>query len=164
MVLSSGIKSNLFKAKLVILLLTVCLVKTLKQQLRNSRLLLASLALLASTSLFAYEPENTECIAPADPGGGWDFTCRQVGKTMQDIKAIPGTLQVTNMSGGGGGVAFAAVVNKRNDDNDLIVAASSATAAVGCRSGRRVCAHQHAALHPPSVIASPSQPPSIAHS
>lgn len=94
----------------------------------KNRLLLASLALLASTSLQAYEPENTECIAPADPGGGWDFTCRQVGKNMQDINAIPGTLQVTNMSGGGGGVAFAAVVNKRNDDNDLIVAASAATA------------------------------------
>lgn len=94
----------------------------------KNRLLLASLALLASTSLHAYEPENTECIAPADPGGGWDFTCRQVGKTMQDIKAIPGTLQVTNMSGGGGGVAYAAVVNKRSEDNDLIVAASSATA------------------------------------
>ncbi len=94
----------------------------------KNRLLLASLALLASTSLLAYEPENTECVAPADPGGGWDFTCRQVGKTMQDLKAIPGTMQVTNMSGGGGGVAFASVVNKRNDDNDLIVAASSATA------------------------------------
>ena len=94
----------------------------------KSRLLLASLTLLASTSLRAYEPENTECIAPADPGGGWDFTCRQVGKTLQDIEAIPGTLQVTNLSGGGGGVAFAAVVNKRNSDNDLIVAASAATA------------------------------------
>ena len=94
----------------------------------KSRLLLASLTLLASTSLHAYEPENTECIAPADPGGGWDFTCRQVGKTLQDIEAIPGTLQVTNLSGGGGGVAFAAVVNKRNSDNDLIVAASAATA------------------------------------
>lgn len=72
----------------------------------KNRLLLASLALLASTSLLAYEPENTECVAPADPGGGWDFTCRQVGKTMQDLKAIPGTMQVTNMSGGGGGVAL----------------------------------------------------------
>ena len=84
--------------------------------------------LLASSNLFAYDPENTECVAPADPGGGWDFTCRQVGKTLQDIDAIPGTMQVTNMSGGGGGVAFAAVVNKRNSDNDLIVAASAATA------------------------------------
>jgi putative tricarboxylic transport membrane protein len=76
----------------------------------------------------AFEPEQTECIAPADPGGGWDFTCRQVGKTLQDLGLVPGTMQVTNLSGGGGGVAFAEVVNKRNDDNDLVVAASSATA------------------------------------
>jgi putative tricarboxylic transport membrane protein len=75
----------------------------------------------------AFEPEATECIAPANPGGGWDFTCRQVGKTLQDLKLIPGTMQVTNLAGGGGGVAYAEVVNKRNADNGLIVAASSAT-------------------------------------
>ena len=23
-----------------------------------------------------FTPENPECIAPANPGGGWDFTCR----------------------------------------------------------------------------------------
>ncbi len=89
-------------------------------------------ALIAGAGLalpaLAYEPENTECIAPANPGGGWDFTCRQVGKTLQDLELIPGTMQVTNLAGGGGGVAYAQVVNKRNDDNDLIVAASSATA------------------------------------
>ncbi len=82
--------------------------------------------LLAGPSL-AFEPENPECIAPANPGGGWDFTCRQVGKTLQDLGLVPGTVQVTNIAGGGGGVAFAEVVNKRNADNDLIVAASSAT-------------------------------------
>ncbi len=82
--------------------------------------------MLAGPSL-AFEPENPECIAPANPGGGWDFTCRQVGKTLQDLGLVPGTVQVTNIAGGGGGVAFAEVVNKRNADNDLIVAASSAT-------------------------------------
>jgi putative tricarboxylic transport membrane protein len=82
---------------------------------------------LAAPAL-AFEPEATECIAPANPGGGWDFTCRQVGKTLQDLNAIPGSMQVTNLAGGGGGVAFAEVVNKRNDDNGLVVAASSATA------------------------------------
>ncbi|SNY93191.1 putative tricarboxylic transport membrane protein [Cohaesibacter sp. ES.047] len=76
----------------------------------------------------AFEPENPECIAPANPGGGWDFTCRQVGKTMQDLGLLDSTMQVSNLAGGGGGVAFAEVVNKRNDNNDLIVAASSATA------------------------------------
>lgn len=75
-----------------------------------------------------FKPEAPECIAPANPGGGWDFTCRQVGKTMQDLGLVPGTVQVTNMAGGGGGAAFSQVVTKRNDDNDLIVAASTATA------------------------------------
>ncbi|EAU40865.1 hypothetical protein FP2506_18294 [Fulvimarina pelagi HTCC2506] len=74
-----------------------------------------------------FTPSNPECIAPAAAGGGWDFTCRQVGKTMQDLELVPGTVQVTNMAGGGGGVAYAEVVNKRNDSNDTFVAASTAT-------------------------------------
>ncbi|OUD09215.1 C4-dicarboxylate ABC transporter substrate-binding protein [Marivivens niveibacter] len=81
-----------------------------------------------SVSAEGFTPENPECIAPANPGGGWDFTCRQVGKSMQDLGLIDQTMQVVNLAGGGGGVAFAEVVNKRGDDNDLIVAASTATA------------------------------------
>ena len=97
--------------------------------LTRRALLAAAVALPAmAVSAFAFDPSNTECIAPANPGGGWDFTCRQVGKTLQDLSLIPGTMQVTNLAGGGGGVAFAEVVNKRNEDNNLIVAASSATA------------------------------------
>lgn len=76
----------------------------------------------------AFEPQATECIAPASAGGGWDFTCRQVGKTLADLNLVPGQVQVTNMSGGGGGVAYAHVVSKRNDDETLLVAASTATA------------------------------------
>ncbi|MDZ7823045.1 MAG: tripartite tricarboxylate transporter substrate-binding protein [Ahrensia sp.] len=68
-----------------------------------------------------------ECIAPANPGGGWDFTCRQIGKIMYDIKAIDKPIQVTNMAGAGGGLAFTNVVTSRNDDAELIVAASVAT-------------------------------------
>jgi len=70
----------------------------------------------------------TECIAPANPGGGWDFTCRQIGKILFDIGQVDSPVQVTNMAGGGGGLAYGNVVNERNDDADLIVAASSATA------------------------------------
>ncbi len=69
-----------------------------------------------------------ECIAPANPGGGWDFTCRQIGKIMHDIGAVDDPIRVTNMAGGGGGLAFNHVVSERNDDADLIIAASSATA------------------------------------
>ncbi|MCB2052699.1 MAG: tripartite tricarboxylate transporter substrate binding protein [Geminicoccaceae bacterium] len=89
---------------------------------------IALLGVMSGAAAWAFEPEQTECIAPANPGGGWDFTCRQVGKTMQDLGLVPGTMQVTNLAGGGGGVAFAEVVNKRADENDLIVAASTATA------------------------------------
>lgn len=78
--------------------------------------------MLASTSAMA-----TECIAPANPGGGWDFTCRQVARIMQEIGAIDAPMVVTNMAGAGGGVAYAHVVTERNEDADLIVAASSAT-------------------------------------
>jgi len=87
-----------------------------------------SLTALAGPALAAdFNPENPECIAPANPGGGWDFTCRQVGKELQDQGLIKKTMQVVNLAGGGGGVAFAQVVNKRNTDNDLLVAASSST-------------------------------------
>ncbi|HCQ65289.1 MAG TPA: C4-dicarboxylate ABC transporter substrate-binding protein [Rhodobacteraceae bacterium] len=70
----------------------------------------------------------SECIAPANPGGGWDFTCRQVGKSLQDLGLIDSTMQVVNLAGGGGGVAYAEVVNKRMEEDELIVAASAATA------------------------------------
>ena len=69
-----------------------------------------------------------ECIAPANPGGGWDFTCRQIGKILYDIGQVDSPVQVTNMAGGGGGLAYTHVVNERGDDADLIVAASQATA------------------------------------
>jgi len=86
--------------------------------------LLASAAFaVISTASFA-----TECIAPANPGGGWDFTCRQIGKILYDIGQVPNPVQVTNMAGGGGGLAYNHVVSERNTDNDLIVAASQATA------------------------------------
>jgi len=95
---------------------------------RRAAMAAVAAAVAYGAPALAFEPTNPECIAPANPGGGWDFTCRQVGKTMQDLGIVPGTVQVTNMAGGGGGVAFAEVVNKRNDENSLIIAASSATA------------------------------------
>ncbi len=78
--------------------------------------------------LTATAGQAAECIAPANPGGGWDFTCRSIGKIMYDIGAVDKPIQVTNMAGGGGGLAYSHVVNKRNTDAELIVAASSATA------------------------------------
>ncbi len=75
----------------------------------------------------AFDVTASECIAPAGAGGGWDFTCRQVGKVLYDLKIVPDPVQVTNLSGGGGGVAYAEVVAKHDAKNNLIIAASSAT-------------------------------------
>ena len=76
-----------------------------------------------------FQPENPQCIAPSDPGGGWDFICRTTARFLFDLGIIDEAMQVTNMSGGGGGVAFAHVVKERNEDNNLIVAASVSTTA-----------------------------------
>lgn len=88
----------------------------------------ASAATAVALSGAAVMPASAaECIAPANPGGGWDFTCRQIGKILYDIGAVEQPVQVTNMPGAGGGLAYGHVVTKRADDADLIVAASSAT-------------------------------------
>ena len=86
-----------------------------------------ALAAIAGLSL-AGQAMAAECIAPANPGGGWDFTCRTIGKIMYDIGVVGDPIQVTNMAGGGGGLAYSHVVNERGSDEELIVAASSATA------------------------------------
>jgi putative tricarboxylic transport membrane protein len=76
----------------------------------NVKALVSGLAL----SLVGSMAMATECIAPANPGGGWDFTCRQIGKILYDIGEVDAPVQVTNMAGGGGGLAFSHVVNERN--------------------------------------------------
>jgi len=88
----------------------------------------AALALGAGLVLGTPAASAAECIAPANPGGGWDFTCRSIGKIMYDIGVTEEPVQVTNMAGGGGGLAYTHVVNERADDEELFVAASSATA------------------------------------
>jgi len=85
-------------------------------------------AVVAGFMASAGAASAAECIAPANPGGGWDFTCRQIGKILFDIGQLEDPVQVTNMAGGGGGLAYSHVVNERADDADLIIAASQATA------------------------------------
>jgi putative tricarboxylic transport membrane protein len=81
----------------------------------------------AAASSEPYAPEKAECIAPSDPGGGWDFTCRTIGLLMEDL-AGTGNVITTNQPGGGGAVAFADIAANRSGDNDLTIAASPATA------------------------------------
>ncbi|EAH4919795.1 tripartite tricarboxylate transporter substrate binding protein [Campylobacter coli] len=76
---------------------------------------------------FAKEPNRPECIAPAQPGGGFDLTCKliQVGMLKANIISTP--MRVTYMPGGVGVVAYNTMVNNRSKDGNVVVAFSSGT-------------------------------------
>ena len=75
------------------------------------------------------EPRNrgVECIAPANPGGGWDLTCRGAGRALRDLALVPGIVRVLNMPGAGGAIAYAHAVARREGDENVLIAASPAT-------------------------------------
>lgn len=85
----------------------------------------AALAALLATA--AVPASALECIAPANPGGGWDFTCRQISRIINELGIDKNLVQVSNLAGAGGGVAYSQIVGKRDDDPGVFVAASSAT-------------------------------------
>ncbi len=68
-----------------------------------------------------------ECIAPANPGGGWDLTCRSMARVLSTLDLAPSPMRVSNMPGAGGGVAYAHTVTQRGSDDGVLVAASPAT-------------------------------------
>ena len=87
---------------------------------------LAFITLVTSCTL----PENDrdwECIAPANPGGGWDLACRITARAMEQTDLSPGSVRVTNIPGAGGGVAFANAVTQRSDHGNVFFSASPAT-------------------------------------
>lgn len=87
---------------------------------------------LTSTLGIAAEPLITgkvDCIAPAGPGGGWDFTCRSIGRLLNNFSNGDITVQTLNMPGAGGGVGFAHMITKRRNDSKVLAAASTATTA-----------------------------------
>lgn len=82
---------------------------------------------MAATPAGAWEPKGQgECIAPSNPGGGWDMTCRTTAAVLQKTGMFKDSIYVTNMPGGSGAVAIANVIAKRKGDTNLIVAASPA--------------------------------------
>ena len=97
---------------------------------RKTWLLAAAIVggVLAAVPASAWEPKGPgECIAPANPGGGWDMTCRALSAMMQKTGIYKESIYVTNMPGGSGAVAIANVITKRKGDTNLLVAASGAT-------------------------------------
>ncbi len=74
-----------------------------------------------------FVPEGVLCIAPSDPGGGWDFTCRSIAGLLPDLGLVDGQVRTQNIAGAGGGVAYANVVARQEGNENVIVAASTAT-------------------------------------
>lgn len=93
---------------------------------RWSAPLLIGAALLAGPVQAA--SNNTECIAPANPGGGYDLTCRLAANGLQETGLISRPMVVTYMPGGIGAVAYNHINGVRKDDGSLIVAASTGAA------------------------------------
>lgn len=85
------------------------------------------IGLAAAAPANAWEPKGQgECIAPANPGGGFDITCRSASAVLQKTGIFKDSIYVTNMPGGSGAVAIANVIAKRKGDTNLIVSASPA--------------------------------------
>ena len=95
--------------------------------MRLTMLLTSNLGMITAgfMSLAALPAQATECIAPSNPGGGWDFTCRTLGRIFSELDLVDGHVQTTNMPGGVGAVTFAMVASERPADEELIVATST---------------------------------------
>lgn len=92
---------------------------------RAARALAAAVTLAVALPAAAWQPEKAECIAPANPGGGWDTVCRATSGVLQRSGLLKPNMYVTNMPGGSGAVAIANVITKRKGDPTLVIAASN---------------------------------------
>jgi putative tricarboxylic transport membrane protein len=92
----------------------------------SARAFLAALAALAAAPRCASALDPApECVAPAEPGGGFELTCRLVLAGL----AAPGTGRppgrITFVPGGVGAVAYESIVTQRAREPDTLVAFSS---------------------------------------
>jgi putative tricarboxylic transport membrane protein len=76
-------------------------------------------------ALAAYPDKPIEFIAPANPGGGWDLTCRSSAKVLQEGKIVPVPITVINKPGGFGAVVWNDIVRNRRTEDRILVAFSS---------------------------------------
>jgi len=86
-----------------------------------------SLALLASVlclSAAAGPLEQTECIAPAKPGGGFDLSCKLVQRGLLDGRFITTPMHLRYLPGGIGAVAYSSVIAQSPPQPNAIVAFS----------------------------------------
>lgn len=84
------------------------------------KLAFAFLAVLVSSSAFAFKPTRTvEVVVHTGPGGGSDILARAVAGMIEKEKLVPVRMQVVNKAGGGGAVAAAYLAEKAGDENTI---------------------------------------------
>ncbi len=85
----------------------------------------AAVLVSGGTSQAAYPNKTIEFIAPANPGGGWDLTCRMTSRTLKDTGLVSQPMVVANKPGGFGVVAMTEMTKNRAQDQDTLVAFSA---------------------------------------
>ncbi|MEJ5375961.1 MAG: tripartite tricarboxylate transporter substrate-binding protein [bacterium] len=73
----------------------------------------------------AYPEKPVEFIAPANPGGGWDLTCRMSAKVLKEAGLVTQPITVVNKPGGFGVVAMTDIVRNRRSDQHVLIAFSA---------------------------------------
>src|SRR3546814_7588323 len=96
----------------------------MKQNWINKQLagmLLGAGALLAVSGVASAqdEPRRPACIAPAQPGGGFDLTCRLAQEGLKAAGQLKEPLRIVYMPGGIGAVAYNHVVAPQPDDGSI---------------------------------------------
>src|SRR5690554_5275529 len=86
---------------------------------------------LGASSMFALSiataaeaPSRPQCIAPAQPGGGFDLTCRLAQEGLKAAGQLKAPMRIIYMPGGIGAVAYNHVVAQKPDDGSSIIAFS----------------------------------------
>ena len=80
--------------------------------------LMLFIALLAAASVVHAQP-SLKMMIPANPGGGWDQTGRQLAAAMQSAKLVS-SVQFDNKGGAGGTIGLAQFVNSAKGDPNAI--------------------------------------------
>ena len=64
---------------------------------------------------------DVRLLAPADPGGGWDTTAREMARVLERENVIDKGVEVYNVPGAGGTIGLAQLASKRKGRSDQIM-------------------------------------------
>ena len=81
-----------------------------------------------SNTISTTQSKNLECIAPAEPGGGLDLTCKLAANSLKKSNLIQQPMRVSYLPGAIGAVAYKNIITTRTKDGSVIVAASTGSA------------------------------------